>query len=99
MTTFIYIPGGYNRYEHAFHDCICIVTPGGGLGIPTDKDQRSWVFLKDQKKYFVTDRRPKKMPSEKSTPKKHPPKTRFVQQKLLKHDMIIMKNCVFCSSW
>ena len=30
-----------------------ISNPGGGLGIPTDRDQQSWVFLKDQKKNFV----------------------------------------------
>ena len=33
---------------------------GSGLGIPTDRDQRSWVFLNNPKKYFSTDRKPKK---------------------------------------
>ena len=59
-----------------------VYAPGGGLGIPTDRDQRSWVFLKDPRKYFVTDRKPQKIPSEKPNPKKYPPKTRFVFQKL-----------------
>ena len=27
--------------------------PGGGLDKPTDRDQRSWVFLNDPRKYFA----------------------------------------------
>ena len=36
-----------------------IKDPGGGLDKPTDRDQRSWVFLNYSKKYFATDRNPK----------------------------------------
>ena len=36
-------------------------SPGGGLGKFTDRDQRSWVFLPDRKKYFHQNSIPKKM--------------------------------------
>ena len=32
--------------------------PGGELGIPTDRDQWSWVFLNNPKRYFATERKP-----------------------------------------
>ena len=41
---------------------------GGELGIPTDRDQQSWVFLNNPKKYFATDRKPKKILSGKQNP-------------------------------
>ena len=31
---------------------IWVTDPGGGLGKPTDRDQKSWVFLNDPKKTF-----------------------------------------------
>ena len=34
-----------------------VLPPGGGLGVPTDRDQRSWVFLSNPKKYFDTERK------------------------------------------
>ena len=59
--------------------------PGGGLSILTDRDQRSWVFLNDPKKYFGTDSRPKNILSKEQDPK----------NTLVRHDydMIIKKNC------
>ena len=52
--------------------------PGGGLSILTDRDQQSWVFLNDPKKYFTNDRRPKKILFEKQDSKKYPRQTGFV---------------------
>ena len=48
--------------------------PGGGLEKPTDRDQQSWVFLNDPKKYSATNRKDKKILSEKQNPKKYPQK-------------------------
>ena len=35
------------------------VTPGGGIGIPTDRDQRRWVFLNDPKNTLPLTENPK----------------------------------------
>ena len=56
-------------------------SPGGGLDKPTDRDQRSWVFLNDPKKYFATNRKPKKILSEKENSKRIPSKILFSSQK------------------
>ena len=48
--------------------------PGGGLDKPAYRDQQSWVFLNDPKKYFATDRKPQKILSEKQNLKKYPQK-------------------------
>ena len=48
------------------------ILPGSGLGIPTDRDQWSCVFLSDPKQYFATDREPKKILSETRTLEKPP---------------------------
>ena len=50
--------------------------PGGRLGIPTDRDQRNWVFPNDQKKYFAPERKPKK----------NFLKSKTLKNTLLKHD-------------
>ena len=39
-----------------------------GLGVPTNRDQQSWTFLKDPRKYFATDRKPTNIFSEKENP-------------------------------
>ena len=67
-----------------------MVIPGGELGIPTDRDQRSWVFLNNPKKYFATDRNPQKVLSGKRT-QKIPSQDTFQ----VKYDLIMMKNCVY----
>ena len=36
---------------------VSVLPPRGGLGVPTDRDQRSWVFLGNPKKYFGTERK------------------------------------------
>ena len=51
--------------------------PGGGLGRPTDRDQWNWVFLNDPKKYFATDRIPKK---------KYFSNSKTLKNTLLRHD-------------
>ena len=39
----------------------CTVNPrGGGLGIPTDRDQQSWVFLSNPKNTLALKENPKK---------------------------------------
>ena len=48
-----------------------IPVPGGELGILRDRDQWSWVFLNNPKKYFATDRKPKKILFGKQNPKKY----------------------------
>ena len=45
---------GINKFEE-------INCPGGGLGIPTDRDQQSWVFLNDPQKYFASDSKPQEI--------------------------------------
>ena len=35
-------------------------SPGGGLGIPTDRNQRSWVFLNSPKNTLPLKENPKK---------------------------------------
>ena len=42
--------------------------PGGGLGIPTDRDKRSWIFLNEQKNTLSLTEDPKKIPCEKPSP-------------------------------
>ena len=54
---------------------LSIAALGGGLDKPTDRDQGSWVFLNDPKKYFVTNRKPQTILSEKQNPKKYPKNT------------------------
>ena len=56
-----------------------IPSPGGGLDKPTDRDQRSWVFLNDPKNTLpLTDREnPKKYFPEKQNTNK----TLFISQK------------------
>ena len=66
-------------------------SPGGGLDKPTERDQRSWVFLNYPKKYFAADRKPQKILFERQNPKKYPPKSLFILAKV-KHDTIIMEN-------
>ena len=39
-----------NGKGHAKTNLLQINSPGGGLDKPTDRDQRSWVFLNDPKK-------------------------------------------------
>ena len=58
--------------------------PGGRFDKPTDRDQRSWVFLNDPKKYFATNRKPKKILFEKQNPKKYPQNT--IHFAKVKHD-------------
>ena len=48
--------------------------PGGGLDKPTDRNQWSWVFLKDLKKTLLLTENPQKILSEKQNPKKYPQK-------------------------
>ena len=55
--------------------------PGGGLDKPIDRDQRSWVFLNDQKRYFASNRKPRKILFEKQHPK-NTLKTLFISQKI-----------------
>ena len=64
--------------------------PGGGLDKPTDRDQRSWVFLTYPKKYFATDRMPKKYFPKNKTLKNTLQNAIHLAQ--VKHDMIIMEN-------
>ena len=64
--------------------------PAGGLDKPTDRDQRSRVFLTYPNKYFATDR----------TPKKYFPKSKTLKNTLkyaihlakVKHNLVIMEN-------
>ena len=71
--------------------------PGGGLGIPTDRDQRSWVFLSNPKNTLAL----------KENPKKYFPKSETLKNILLRHnsfskvdyEMIIMKSRVYFSTW
>ena len=63
--------------------------PGGGLDKPTDRDQRSWVFLNDPRKYFATNRKPKKRLSKKQNPKNTLKNTIYFAK--VKHDVIIME--------
>ena len=63
--------------------------PGGGLDKPTGRDQRSWVFLNDPKKYFATNTKPKKLFSEKQNPKNTLRNTIYFPK--VKHDMITME--------
>ena len=50
--------------------------PGGELGIPTDRDQRSWVFL----------RNPKNTLALKENPKKYFPKSETLKNTANKHN-------------
>ena len=52
-----------------------LLSPGSGLDKPTDRDQRSWVFLNYPKEYFATDR----------TPKKYFPKSKTLKNAFQKH--------------
>ena len=40
-------------------------SPGGGLDKPTDRDQRSWVFLNDPKNILPLTENPQKILSKK----------------------------------
>ena len=51
--------------------------PGSRFGIPTDRDQRNWVFPNDRKKYFAPEGKP---------PKKNFLKIKALKNNLLKHD-------------
>ena len=55
-----------------------------GLGKHTDRDQRSWVLMDDRKKYFATDRKPKK----------YFPKSK-TRKRRSSHDIMRMKNCAY----
>ena len=56
----------------------------------TDRDQWSWVFLNYPKKYFATDRMPKKYFLKSKTLKI--PSKNTIHLAKVKHDMIIMEN-------
>ena len=61
--TYNFIPNSWNRRPWKCAKMVALKAPkypGGGLDKPTDRDQRSWVFLNDPKKYFATNRKPKK---------------------------------------
>ena len=66
-----------------------ISDPGGGLDKPTDRDQRSWVFLNDPKNTLPLTENPKEYFS-KSKTLKNTLKTLFISQKS-RHDMITME--------
>ena len=51
--------------------------PGGGLGIPTDRDKRNWVLLKD----------PKNTLSLTEDPTKYLLKSQTLKNTLLRHDL------------
>ena len=53
-----------------------IFIPGGDHGIPIDRDQRSWVFLKNPKNTLPL----------KENPKKYFPKSETLKNALLKHN-------------
>ena len=53
-----------------------LANPGGGLGKPTDRDQRSSVFLNDPKKYFPLT----------ENPQKYFPKSKTLKNTLLRND-------------
>ena len=55
--------------------------PGGGLDKHTDRDQRSWVFDNYPKNTLPLTERPKNT-FRKENPKKYPPKSSFIWQKL-----------------
>ena len=59
---------------------LAVQIPGGGFDKPGNRDQQSWAFLNDPKKYFATNRRPKKILSEKQNPK-NTLKNTFIWQK------------------
>ena len=68
---------------------LCVSFPGGGLGMLTDRDQWSWVFLNDRKEYFATDRK-RKTYFPKSKTLKIP--SSDIRSAKFKHSMIVMKN-------
>ena len=72
-------------------------SPGGGLDKPTDRDQRSWVFLTYQKKYFATTRTPKKYFA-KSKPIKNTLQNAIHLAKV-KQDLAIMETHDHLSTW
>ena len=81
--------GNRNWVGQAARQCL---SQGGGLDKPTDRNQWSWIFLKDPKKCFTTNRPPPPPQttklSEKQNPKKYPKIT--VHFAKLKHHVIIM---------
>ena len=79
----------YWRLPSAKSPNVCCNGPGGGLDKPIDRDQQSWVFLNNPKKYFATNRKLQKILSKKQNPKNTLKYT--IQFTKVKHDMIIME--------
>ena len=73
--------------------CRDAFVPGGGLAIPTDRDQRSSIFFNDPKNISLPKENPKKYFPKSETltlPSQNP-----IHLAKVKCEMIIMKNCTY----
>ena len=72
------------------------LSPGGGLNKPTDRDQRSWVFLNYPKNTLPLTEHPKKYFPKSKTLKNTLQNTIHLAK--VKHSMIIMENRDYLST-